>query len=142
MTGTLGSRKSQSLFYWKLLCNKIETIYLKKLCWVTILVLLETPLQYFFSYKSHGQAYKSQSLFYWKLLCNANRKIISAKELESQSLFYWKLLCNANRKIISAKELESQSLFYWKLLCNTVTNINRLQDQIVTILVLLETPLQ
>ena len=109
MTGTLGSRKSQSLFYWKLLCNKIETIYLKKLCWVTILVLLETPLQYFFSYKSHGQAYKSQSLFYWKLLCNANRKIISAKELESQSLFYWKHFCKRIR---------------------------------VTILVLLETPLQ
>ena len=36
----------------------------------------------------------------------------------------------------------SQSLFYWKLLCNNRSNQKRTDRTIVTILVLLETPLQ
>ena len=37
--------KSQSLFYWKLLCNAFQRFYLFPLQFVTILILLETPLQ-------------------------------------------------------------------------------------------------
>ena len=61
---------SQSLFYWKLLCNNEAIEGLLSYLWVTILVLLETPLQLnkvFFYFMSLA---KSQSLFYWKLLCN------------------------------------------------------------------------
>ena len=37
---------------------------------------------------------------------------------------------------------ESQSLFYWKLLCNEVSNMRGIKKKSVTILILLETPLQ
>ena len=37
--------KSQSLFYWKLLCNQFMHFMDPELDYVTILILLETPLQ-------------------------------------------------------------------------------------------------
>ena len=37
---------------------------------VTILILLETPLQYEFKKARLKALIRSQSLFYWKLLCN------------------------------------------------------------------------
>ena len=36
---------SQSLFYWKLLCNKYEPRAVQEDIIITILILLETPLQ-------------------------------------------------------------------------------------------------
>ena len=108
---------SQSLFYWKLLCN---------FKWITQLT----------------KKLMSQSLFYWKLLCNSNKNINKNCFNQSQSLFYWKLLCNEKNCFNQFKAMSSQSLFYWKLLCNAknIKTTEKLKD--VTILILLETPLQ
>gem|GEM_PF-3625220 len=62
---------SQSLFYWKTLCN-------------TMMGTLRNPLQ----------IKKSQSLFYWKTLCNILIFFLLKSIIKSQSLFYWKTLCN------------------------------------------------
>ena len=60
----------------------------------------------------------------------------------SQSLFYWKLLCNRDIFWVARRSFKSQSLFYWKLLCNNNRHVRSLKRQPVTILILLETPLQ
>ena len=45
-------KQSQSLFYWKLLCNEIKNMLFEAFIKVTILILLETPLQLNTSIKS------------------------------------------------------------------------------------------
>ena len=69
-------------------------------------------------------------------------KAIQIMYNRSQSLFYWKLLCNIKKAEESGAVEESQSLFYWKLLCNSKRNGTRTEEEQITILILLETPLQ
>ena len=108
---------------------------------VTILILLETPLQY--RWKTLQMVRKqSQSLFYWKLLCNGFMNFYKNTSNKSQSLFYWKLLCNFIKHMNTTVSITSQSLFYWKLLCNQLANETQVTIETVTILILLETPLQ
>ena len=45
------NQMSQSLFYWKLLCNGKNVKQIKEYDGVTILILLETPLQFNYKYK-------------------------------------------------------------------------------------------
>ena len=60
----------------------------------------------------------------------------------SQSLFQWKLLCNTNAVTYIVTNVWSQSLFQWKLLCNSKERGTPIEALDVTILILVETPLQ
>ena len=134
--------RSQSLFYWKLLCNMIKLNWCYNGGSVTILILLETPLQFFIRW-TKNQSKTSQSLFYWKLLCNIkiciggygnfNVTILILLETPLQSKYITATMCvlmshnpyfTGNSFAIEIEVYEwdwisqSQSLFYWKLLCN------------------------
>ena len=111
---------------------------------VTVLVLLEDPLQLcaFMAWTKAGG--KLQSLFCWKTLCNQEEAIVHDVDMLLQSLFCWKTLCNhppdrqhrpgpdvivlvlledplqqkeGDKYAITANKL--QSLFCWKTLCNS-----------------------
>ena len=69
----VGVDLSQSLFQWKLLCNMSIVIALMCMITVTILVLVETPLQFEANRIGVITKKKSQSLFQWKLLCNSGK---------------------------------------------------------------------
>ena len=66
------SSSSQSLFYWKLFCNGLWNKTWRWIHHVTILILLETLLQYVKKVYDYIDYTPSQSLFYWKLFCNKN----------------------------------------------------------------------
>ena len=110
--------KSQSLFQWKLLCNPHDNEWKVFEKIVTILVLVETPLQ---------QKYQ-------KSLMELKR---SHNPCFSGNSFATKCFLE-----IKFNPLRSQSLFQWKLLCNGKINDEGREGVKVTILVLVETPLQ
>ena len=86
---------------------------------------------------------QSQSLFYWKLLCNIKKNYLNyLNYLSHNPYFTGNSFAIGTRINIIKYLLESQSLFYWKLLCNCNYNYVTAPYIKVTILILLETPLQ
>ena len=134
--------KSQSLFYWKLLCNykRVDEILTK--FGITILILLETPLQFLKCLLVTQKIFHHNPYFTGNSFAIKQAQKSCFMEFKSQSLFYWKLLCNLKKSTLSIGQMKSQSLFYWKLLCNVGYKKINLNNIKITILILLETPLQ
>ena len=83
----------QSLFYWKVHCERTHLFRAFFLSGVSILVLLEGALRgalISYGYVGWGQF---QSLFYWKVHCENITTNITTIEYGFQSLFYWKVHC-------------------------------------------------
>ncbi len=138
-------------------------------CWVSILVLLEEPLQLYeiSSYilsLDHGfnpcftgrttsttvsifirtRIWMFQSLFYWKNHFNAEKQAFKKDSpWVFQSLFYWKNHFNEKNAFdIFDRFFGFQSLFYWKNHFNRII-LGAYRCYVgVSILVLLEEPLQ
>ena len=138
--------KFQSLFYWKYHFNLASFLLLLFQIFVSILVLLEVPLQLTTSFYITIKGDKFQSLFYWKYHFNWNKiKNGALKAFEFQSLFYWKYHFNNHYNLVYmvyiisfnpcftgsttsteacskyiTKYVRFQSLFYWKYHFNAV----------------------
>ena len=139
---------------------------MQKVNTVTILVLVEKPLQYVKCQTkciislSHNPCFSGKTFAISRtkrlnMPLKGHNPCFSGKTFainvsyacflefkKSQSLFQWKNLCNMSCKGINCAEYESQSLFQWKNLCNVFTSKRREEIELVTILVLVEKPLQ
>ena len=134
--------KSQSLFYWKPLCNENKKCKECKKCRHNPYFtgnLFATGKEKF-GFRADKQ---SQSLFCWKPLCNSSsdKLLTQIKKVTILILLETSLQLDID-KLIDFKSNLSQSLFYWKPLCNTNNRRWRTGRNVVTILILLETSLQ
>ena len=86
-----------------------------------------------------------QSLFCWKSLCNFVNGRGNGVEIVLQSLFCWKTLCNAHMRLLKRMQIFRYSPCFAgrpSATCNAETDTDTEKGYQVTVLVLLEDPLQ
>ena len=131
------------MFYWKYHFNS-KICSLKDFAGiVSILVLLEVPLQQKWQKEYLKLRKRFNPCFTGSTTSTGYRGGSYIEIIEPfQSLFYWKYHFNYLKGLIQACKNEFQSLFYWKYHFNAVSPGQWPEQSPVSILVLLEVPLQ
>ena len=110
---------------------------------VTILVLVDSVLQFMRNEKFYRFVKASQSLFQWTVFCNVYEYRSREDVLTGHNpCFSGQCFAMNSKMVMKAQPLKSQSLFQWTVFCNLITMKVDNPEIGVTILVLVDSVLQ
>jgi len=133
----------QSLFYWKYHFNPAFINWVLSMYLVSILILLEVPLQHVAVGLYMTSSIMFQSLFYWKYHFNSTYLAPPTRLPPGfNPYFTGSTTSTKNRRNDAKRNTRFQSLFYWKYHFNYRHGKPFARYKAVSILILLEVPLQ